>query len=118
MPMIRGRYYANPAYGEAMERARQAELESALSLADEDARHPSGRAGEVHHIHILRHPDGVRVHVYDPAPGSDAGDEAPSGPRTTHNFDRDDHRGISDFVSSVLARGQGKPTGRAPFAGS
>ncbi len=112
--MIRGRYYANPAYGEAMERARQAGGES----AGEDAGEAQQGPGDVHHIHILRHPDGVRVHVYDPAPASDAGDEAPSGPRTTHNFARDDHRGISDFVSSVLARGQGKPTGRAPFAGS
>jgi len=85
-----------------MERARQAELESALSLADEDARHPSGRAGEVHHIHILRHAGGVRVHVHHHGPGSE--DAAPSGQWSTHNFERGDHEGVGQFITSVLAR--------------
>ncbi len=113
MPMIRGRYYANPAYGEAMERAREAELESD---GEDGARHQSGRAGEVHHIHILRHAGGVSVHVHHHGPGSE--DAAPSGQWSTHNFERDDHDGVGQFVTSVLARSSGKPTGQAPFARS
>ncbi|HEX2715119.1 MAG TPA: hypothetical protein VHM88_23305 [Candidatus Acidoferrales bacterium] len=109
MPIIRGRYYANPAYGEAMERARDAETES--------GEHEAGH-GAVHHIHIVRHADGVRVHVHHHGPGSYDEHDAPSGHWSTRNFDHDDHEGVGRFVTSVLAKGHGTPTGRAPLARS
>jgi hypothetical protein len=117
--MIRGRYYANPAYGEATERAREA----GGPPAGEDAGEAEGPQGGVHHIYIERHPDRVCVYVHERGPGSPppAGDEAPSGKWSTQNFERDDHRGVGNFVASVLARGQGTPAGRpgrTPFLGS
>ena len=117
MPMIRGRYYANPAYGEAMERAREAGSPPAGEDAGEAERAQSG----AHHIYIERHPDGVCVYVHEHGPSSQDGDEAPSGKWSTQNFEGDDHRGVGNFVASVLARGQGAPAGRPgrmPFAGS
>ncbi len=114
MPIIRGRYYANPAYGEAMERARDAEGESG---EPESGERGSGH-GAVHHIHILRHADGVQVHVHHHGPGSYDEHDAPSGHWSTHNFDHDDHEGVGRFVTSVLAKGHAQPTGRAPFARS
>jgi hypothetical protein len=117
--MIRGRYYANPAYGEATERAREA----VGPPAGEDAGEAEGPQGGVHHIYIERHPDRVCVYVHERGPGSPppAGDEAPSGKWSTQNLERDDHRGVGNFVASVLARGQGTPAGRpgrTPFLGS
>ncbi len=110
MPMIRGRYYANPAYGQAMERAGES--------AGEWDREEAGAPGEVHHVHIQRHAGGVRVQVHRQGPGNDARDAAPSGEWSTHNFEPGDHEGVGRFVTSVLARGEGKPTGKPPFARS
>ena len=109
MPIIRGRYYANPAYGEAMERAREAETES----AQEDE--PESGQGGVHHMHIQRHAGGVRVHVHHHGPGSYDEHDAPSGHWSTHNFEHDDHAGVGRFVTSVLSKGHGEPVGKAPF---
>ncbi len=103
MPLIRGRYYANPAYGRAMERARgrAAEPES----AQEDEREPMAGSGygRVHNIHIQPHAEGVGVHVQYHGPDSDAEHDAPSGHWCTHNFDYDDHEGIGRFVANALA---------------
>ena len=112
MPLIRGRYYANPAYGKAMERARGHEAEP--ESAREDEREPTAgpgsvgagsrlRHGGVHQIHIEPHAEGVRVQVQYHGPTSDAAHDAPSGHWCTHNFDSDDHEGIGRFVASALA---------------
>ena len=123
MPLIRGRYYANPAYGKAMERGRGHEAEP--ESAREDEREPTAgpdsvgagsEHGGVHQIHIEPHAEGVRVQVQYYGPASDAEHDAPSGQPTppksfvgskadwcTHNFDSDDHEGIGRFVASALA---------------
>ncbi len=100
MPLIRGRYYANPSYGDAMERGRE---------EDGDGE------GPVHHIQIRREPNGMIVHVHRHGPGSGVGDPEPSGAWSTHMFEDGDHEGVGHFVTSVLGKGKGKPTGARPF---
>ncbi len=104
MPLIRGRYYVNPAYGRAMEGARD-EAEPRLVGGWEEAHEPPPRLsrGSVHSIHIQRHAEGVRVHLQHHGPASDDEHDAPSGHWCTHNFDCDDHEGIGRFVASALA---------------
>ncbi len=127
MPLIRGRYYVNPAYGRAMERARgdppQAgarghEAEPRLVGGWEDAHEPPRLVGAgrgVHSIHIQRHAEGVRVHLQHHGPASDDEHDAPSGHWCTHNFDCDDHEGVGRFVASALAHpGPAEPSGTGP----
>ncbi len=97
MPMIGGRYYANPAYGEAMERGRE-----------EDEREAGGMAARsrVHRIHIAHHDDGIRVRVLHHGPGSDDSSPEPSGRFSTHHFEHGDHDGVGEFVARVLREGQ------------
>jgi len=98
-----------------MERAREDGGEPPRE--DEHASADDAHHGRVHHIHIQRHADGVRVHVHHHGPGSDDEHPAPSGHWSTHNFDHGDHEAIGHFVASVLAKGHGKPAaaGKAPF---
>jgi hypothetical protein len=95
MPMIHGRYYANPAYGRAIEQGREEERQES---ADSEA------SGRVHRIHIQHHPDGIQVRVLHHAPGSDEESLEPSGRFTTHHFEHDDHDGVGRFVAHVLSR--------------
>ncbi len=94
MPMIHGRYYANPAYGRAMEDARE---EEQLASAD-------GESGGVHRIHIQHHPDGIKVRVLHHAPGSDDESAEPAGRFATHHFEHGDHEGVGRFVARTLAK--------------
>jgi hypothetical protein len=56
MPFIRGRYYANPTYGRAVEAAREAEDALRASQGDSDVEQPNSQdeagAGPLHRIEI------------------------------------------------------------------
>ncbi len=94
MPMIHGRYYANPAYGRAMEEGRE-----------EEQREPAeAESGGVHRIHIQHHPDGIKVRVLHHAAGSNEESVEPSGRFATHHFEHGDHEGVGRFVAHVLAK--------------
>ncbi len=106
MPMIHGRYYANPAYGRAMEQTR-GEEENA-SPGREDGSTSVATSGGVHRIHIQHHPDGIKVRVLHHAPGSDEESAEPSGRFTTHHFEHGDHEGVGRFVTHVLSKHRAK----------
>ena len=103
MPMIHGRYYANPAYGRAMEDSREEDENQAGSEGSSTSR---GRTGGVHRIHIQHHPDGIKVRVLHHAPGSDEESVEPSGRFTTHHFEHGDHEGVGRFVVHLLGKGK------------
>jgi hypothetical protein len=96
MPIIGGRFYANPAYGKALEEARDAD-----AGGDASAAHQTGPA---HHIHVQREPDGIKVHVHRHGPGGQDASPEPSGSWETHTFEPDDHHGAGEFVKKQLAR--------------
>lgn len=103
MPMIHGRYYANPAYGRAMEQAREEEENEGGADSGSTSLTTSGG---VHRIHIQHHPEGIQVRVLRHAPSSDEESVEPSGRFTTHHFEHGDHEGVGRFVTQVLAKGQ------------
>ncbi len=98
MPIIGGRFYANPAFGEAMEKAR--EHDRRMEAAQHEKREGESR---VHRIHIQHHADGIKVRVLHHAPGSDEESVEPSGRFTTHHFEHGDHEGVGRFVARTLA---------------
>ncbi len=132
MPIIGGRYYANPSYGRALEEAREAGARNPADGAQDDARGerddgaPQGRsardsrpgarhpaddaqdaarsAGAAHHIHISREPRGIVVHVPHHAPSSDDAEPEPHGTWSTHTFAHGDHHAAAEFVKHQLAR--------------
>ena len=107
MPIIGGRFYANPAYGKALEEAREEDAARSDARATQDAP-PGGvareAAGPAHHIHIQREPNGIKVYVHRHGPGSHDASPEPSGSWETRTFERDDHHGVGEFVKRHLAR--------------
>ncbi len=104
MPIIGGRFYANPAYGRALEEAREQDAGRDGVAQDAQDRVAREAEGQAHRIDIQREPDGVKVHVHRHGPGSDDASPEPSGSWETHAFERDDHHGVGEFVKRQLAR--------------